>query len=97
MRNNSLVFYLHLLSSYNKFIALILFLDLKRKFNPEDGHTELVSHGEAAYYLKTNASKIYTPSTFLIHPSFFSNLNFFHKKILSSILEQNLSLNKQNR
>jgi len=97
VRNHSLIFYLHLLSSYNKFIAVILFLDLKKKFNLEEENTELLRDTESFYFLKTNTPKLYMPLTSLIYPNSLSNLNFVNKKTLSSILEQNLSLNKQNR
>jgi hypothetical protein len=96
-RNSSLALHLHLLTNYRKLVAVILFLDVKNKFNLQSVCTESLSLDESNYYLQVKNNKLYTPSTFLINPNFFNNMSFFNKKTLIGLLEQNVNLNKQNR
>ena len=96
-RKNSLILHLHLVDNYRKFVALVLFLDLKKKFNLETFNTNSIGEIEKSYYIQANTPFFYKNTTILVNPEFFNNLNFFHKKTLTNILEQNLNLNKQNK
>lgn len=96
-RKNSLVWHLHLVDNYRKFVAIVLFLDLKKRFNLETFNTNSIGEIEKLYYIQANTSFFYKNTTILVNPEFFNNLNFLHKKTLMSILEQNLNLNKQNK
>lgn len=92
-----MVLHLHLLNDYRKFVALILYLDLKKGFNLQTLETEFIHQGEFNYYLQINTPSMYKASNILVNPDFFNSANFFNKKILLGVLTQNLNLNKQNR
>jgi hypothetical protein len=96
-RGNNLALHIHLLTNYRKLLAVILFIDVKNKFNLQRVCTESFSLNESKYYLQAKNTNLYTPSTFLINPNFFNNMSFFNKKTLVNLLEQNVNLNKQNK
>jgi hypothetical protein len=53
-RKNSLVLHLHLIDNYREFVAVVLFLDLKKKFNLEVFNTNSLDEIEKSYYIQAN-------------------------------------------
>jgi hypothetical protein len=95
--NKSIALNLHLINNYQRLVAIILFLDSKYNFNLRAMKKEYLVNDESSYYLSSNNTSFFNKSYALVNPEFFNNLNFFNKKSLITILDQNLNLSKQNR
>jgi hypothetical protein len=80
LRNNSMILHLHLLQNYRSFIAIILFVDLKKQFNLEVFKKDSLIENESAYHLhyynSTYNSILYGQSTV----SFFNLMDFSSQK-----------------
>jgi hypothetical protein len=95
--NKSIALNIHLINNYQRLVAIILFLDSKYNFNLRSMKKEYLVNNESTYYLNSSNASFFNKSYTLVNPEFFNNLNFFNKKALITILDQNLNLSKQNR
>jgi hypothetical protein len=57
LRNNSMILHLHLLPNYKSFVAIILFVDLKKQFNLESPENNYLTTHESPYYLSHYTTK----------------------------------------
>jgi hypothetical protein len=97
LRNNSMILHLHLLPNYKSFIAIILFVDLKKQFNLETSKNDYLTTCELPYYLSHRTSKYNYILDGQTTVSFFNVMDFSSQKAWVNILNQNLNLSKQNR
>jgi GH35 family endo-1,4-beta-xylanase len=70
-RKNNLVLHLHLLNSYKKLVAIILYLDLKKKFNLRSLEADFISDSEVSHYLQINAQDLHKNLNVSVNPAFF--------------------------
>jgi hypothetical protein len=97
LRNNSMILHLHLLPNYKSFVAIILFVDLKKQFNLESYKSNHLTTHESSYYLSHYTTKYNQILDGQTTVSFFNLIDFSSQKAWVNILNQNLNLSKQNR
>jgi hypothetical protein len=80
LRNNSIILHLHLLQNYRSFVAIILFIDLKKQFNFENFKNNSIILGESEYYLRHSTSKYNDVLYGQVEVSFFNLMDFSSQK-----------------